>query len=256
MEQHRGEAVQSVARALDLLELLAASPTALGVSELGTRSSLPYATIHRLLATLVDRGYVRQETRTRKYLLGSRLVRLGVSANRLLEPWARPYLVELVEASGETANLAVLESGYAVYVAQVPSRHMVRMFVEVGKRVEPHSTAVGKVLLAYRPRKLAERVADRTGLPAITPRTISDRQRFFDELDTVASQGYAVDDEEHELGVCCVAVPVFGIADAVMAMSVAGPSGRMGPGRREALVADMRRISAALSASFSANAGG
>lgn len=255
MEEHRGGGVQSVGRALDLLELLATAATPLGITELGERSGMPYATVHRLLATLVDRGYARQDGRTRKYLLGSRLLRIGVSANRMLATWSRRHLAELVEISGETANLAALENDAAVYVAQVQSRRMVRMFVEVGNHVEPHSTAVGKVLLAYRPRARVEQLIADAGLPAITPRTITDRRRLLAELDAVAAQGFATDEEEHELGVCCVAVPVFGIADSVLALSVAGPSGRLGPARREGLVADMRRIAAALSASFSGSGG-
>src|SRR5436190_160172 len=140
-------------------------------------------------------------------------------------------VTELMEVSGESANLVMLDGDHAVYVAQVASRrHSVRMFTEVGRRVLPHSTAAGKVLLAFRPRPAVEALLDRTGLPARTPRTTVDRGRFLAELDAVARQGYAVDDGEEEIGVRCLAVPVFGVGDSVAAVSVSAPEGRL---RRE-----------------------
>src|SRR5437867_12602233 len=141
--------VQSVERALSLLESLADLGQEVGVSELRTVTGLPFGTIHRLLGTLVQLGYARQNPETHKYTLGPRLLRLGDAAGRHFEVWVRPFLTELMELSGETANLALLDDDSAVYVAQVPSRkHNVRMFAEVGRRVAPHSTGVGKVLLA------------------------------------------------------------------------------------------------------------
>ncbi|MEU8139438.1 IclR family transcriptional regulator, partial [Streptodolium elevatio] len=142
--------VQSLERAFDLLEVLADAGGVLGLSDLAARSGLPMPTIHRLVRTLVRLGYLRQDA-SRRYTLGPRLIRLGETAGRLLGSWARPYLAELMESTGETANLAVLESGEVVYVGQVPSRHSMRMFTEVGRRVQPHCTAVGKALLAQLP---------------------------------------------------------------------------------------------------------
>jgi IclR family transcriptional regulator, acetate operon repressor len=238
--------VQSVARTLDLLEALADPPGSRGVSELAVRTGLPQATIHRLLATLVDRGYVRQDPETRRYGLGGRVLRLAAGAEELLGATLRPYLAELVAVSGETANLAALEQGSVVYVAQAPSPHRMRMFTEVGNRVPAHSTAVGKVLLAHRPRTVVEQLLDH-GLEARTPHTITDPDRFLDELDAVRADGYAVDDEEEELGVRCVAVPVYGMARGALAMSVSGPPSRLDDHRITTLVPDLRRIAAAAS---------
>ncbi len=245
-----GGAVQSVERALDLLEVLAAAPDEMGVTELTEATGLPGATIHRLLATLLSRGYAHQDPVTRRYSLGSRLVRLGGSAGRRFGTWMRPWLVELMELSGETANLAVLEDSHVVYVAQVPSRHKVRMFTEVGNRLLPHTTAVGKVLLAFRPREVTGAVIARNGLPGRTGRTITDAGRLYRELEQVARRGYAVDDEEEEEGVCCIAVPVFGPDDAPAAMSVSGPTSRLGPGRRQRILPRMLRVSADASAAL------
>lgn len=242
----RSTGVQSVERALDVLEVLAASGREMGISELGQATSLPYATIHRLTATLVQRGYVRQDPRSRKYVLGARLVELGTAAGRMLGSSARPYLERIVERTGETANLALLEDGYVVYVAQASSRRMVRMFTEVGNRVLPHSTAVGKLLLAHQPRPAAERIVARNGLPASTAHTITDEAAFFAELDRCRERGYALDLEEQEEGVTCVAVPLLPANGLVAAMSVSGPTGRMGPERRDEIMGHLREIAADL----------
>jgi IclR family transcriptional regulator, acetate operon repressor len=249
--QRAGDGVQSVERALELLEALAEPGEAKGVSELARATGLPVATIHRLLATMVSRGYVRQDSGSHKYTLGSHLIRLGEAAARDFGQFARPYLVELMEASGETANLAMLEDGHVAYVAQVASRHhRVRMFTEVGRRVHPHTSGVGKVVLAFRPRAEVEALLARSGLPPRTPRTITDLARFLAELDKVASQGYAIDSGEEEVGVRCLAVPVFGMGGSVAAMSVSAPEGRLQDRDIERVLPEMLRISAALSAAF------
>jgi IclR family acetate operon transcriptional repressor len=124
------------------------------------------------------------------------------------------------------------------------------MFTEVGRRVLPHSSAVGKVVLAFRPRAEVEAMLARMGLPRRTSRTITDLGRFLAELDTVARQGYAIDSGEEEVGVRCLAVPVFGVGDSVAAMSVSAPEGRLEPKDIERILPEMLRISAALTGAF------
>lgn len=239
--------VQSVDRALDLLECLAADPDPLGIVDLAERTGLPQGTAHRLLQTLQLRGYVRRGE-ARKYSIGSSAVRLSDAAQRSLARHARPHLAELVRLSGETANLAVLEGDEVVYVAQVSSPHTLRMFAEVGRHVQPHSTAVGKVLLAGLSRDRALAVVARTGLPRRTPATITDPDVFDRELDLVAEQGWAADDEEQETGIRCLAVPVEVGGLVLAALSVSGPVDRFAGGRTEGLVASMKRVSRALAA--------
>ena len=238
MATDRGDVVgvKSVGRALDILDALAGSQEQLGVSELSAMTTLPSATVHRLLCTLVDRGYVRQDPMTRRYMLGAQLLKLGSSAGRLLGAWVTPLLGRLVSATGESANLAVLEDDQVVYVAQTPSPHRMRLFTEIGNRVPVHSTAVGKVLLAFRPRHVAAAMLARQGMPARTPRTITQPEAFVEELDRVVERGFATDDEEEEDGVRCVAVPVFGIGDGIAAISLSGPASRFDPGAAQAWV--------------------
>ncbi|MFJ4674706.1 MULTISPECIES: IclR family transcriptional regulator [unclassified Kitasatospora] len=217
--------VQSVERAFQLLEALADSGGVATLSELSATSGLPMPTIHRLVRTLVAQGYVRQDT-ARRYTLGPRLIRLGETAGRLLGSWARPYLAELMEATGETANLAVLEGGEVVYVGQVQSRRSMRMFTEVGRRVQPHCTGVGKALLAQLPEDEARALLGPGPLQAHTPHTVTAPAALLAQLATARDLGYVVDDQEQEIGVRCIAVAVPG-APTPTALSVSGPEARI-----------------------------
>ena len=242
-----GATVQSVDRALLLLELLAASGGRLAISDLAARSGLSLGTVHRLLQSLTARGYVRQDL-DRRYALGTALLPLGDAAARLLSSWAMPLLAQLAEQCGETSNLAVLEDDHVIYVAQAPGRHRMRMFTEVGRRVLPHSTAVGKVLLAWQDEEQVSRVLTRLGLPARTPSTVTTPAAFAAELAEVREHGWAVDDEEEELGVRCMAVPVGPGPGAVAAVSVSAPASRLEVGQPD-VVRALQRVAAELAGS-------
>lgn len=232
--------MQSVDRALLLLELLAQSGGRLPITDLARRSGLSLGTVHRLLASLTARGYVRQDP-DRRYALGTALLPLGDAATRLLSSWAMPFLHQLAESCGETSNLAVLEDDHVTYVAQAPGRHRMRMFTEVGRRVLPHSTAVGKVLLAWQDDEQVRRVLNRFGLPPRTSSTLTTPAAFSAELAAVRERGWAVDDEEEELGVRCLAVPVGPGPGAVAALSVSAPASRLDVGQPD-VVAALQRV--------------
>ncbi|GAB2823142.1 allantoin degradation transcriptional regulator AllR [Actinocorallia aurea] len=242
--------VRSLERAFELLEHLADAGGEMALTELTERSGLPMPTVYRLMQTLVGHGYARQEA-SRRYALGPRLIRLGDSASRLLGTWARPVLAALVDDLGETANMAVLEGDEVVYVAQVPSRHAMRMFTEVGRRVLPHCTGVGKALLSQLPEQVAREIVGRTGMPARTPRTFTDPDALMAELALIRERGYAIDEEEQELGVRCVAVPLPQ-NPALAAFSVSGPSGRMTPETVEKAIPVMREAAAAFAVDLAA----
>jgi IclR family acetate operon transcriptional repressor len=241
--------VQSLQRAFELLEIMANAGGMIGLSRLAKESGLALPTIHRLIRTLVDLGYVRQEP-SRQYSLGPRLIRLGDSASHLLGTWSRPYLTRLVDALGESANLAMLDGDRVVYVAQVQSRQSMRMFAEVGRRVHAHCTAVGKALLAHLPPDDVRTLLQRTGMPAETEHTITDPRRFAAEIDTVRERGYAMDDGEQEIGVRCVAVSVPGTAHR-LAVSVSGPAPRMTPALVERAVPLLREAAEDLAVELS-----
>jgi IclR family acetate operon transcriptional repressor len=217
--------VQSIERAFDILEHMADAGGEVTLTELVKRTGLPMPTIHRLIRTLVNRGYIRQQP-SRRYALAPRLIRLGEGASRLLGVWARPHLVGLVDALGETANMALLDGDEVVYVAQVPGHHSMRMFTEVGRRVLPHCTGVGKALLAQLSPGQVRQILARSGMPAQTPHTITDPTDFLQELAQVQAHGYALDEGEQEIGVRCVAVAVPD-APSPAAISISGPEGRL-----------------------------
>jgi len=227
--------VQSIDRAFAILELIAASDTPVGVTVIANGTGLAPATAHRLLRSMQARGYV-QHVDGRKYALGTAALRLGASAQRSVATGARPHLAQLVAATGETANLAVLEGDDVVYVAQSSSPHMLRMFAEVGRHVLPHSTAVGKALLSAHANERIAALLRRTGLPRRTERTITSIDAFLAEIERVRDRGYAVDDGEEDLGVRCLAVPVRVRDSIVAAVSVSGPVGRLGDGYANRLI--------------------
>lgn len=233
--------VQSVDRAVDVLEALARSEGPVGVGEIAAATGLPQGTAHRLLRSLQARGYVRHDA-SRKYSLGAAAFLLGDAAQRSLARSARPHLGALVNLSGETANLAVLEGDDVVYLAQVPSPHTLRMFAEVGRHVPPHSTAVGKVLLSAVPRERAVATLGRRGMAPITPHTITALPAFLDELDATRARGWAADEEEQEVGIRCVAVPVGREGQVVAALSLSGPAERFAGSRVEGLLDKMVKV--------------
>ncbi|HEY3877669.1 MAG TPA: IclR family transcriptional regulator [Trebonia sp.] len=223
--------VQSVHRALDVLEALAAAGGTASLGELAATCGLPAPTLHRIAGTLADRGYLRH-TVDRRYSLGSRLVPLGADAHALLGERALPVLRRLAELTGETANLAVLSQGRAEYVAQAPGRHTMRTFTEVGNRVELHCTGVGKALLAAAGPAQASRLVTAEPLTAQTPATITSANALRAEIALIRDRGHALDEGEMEAGVRCVAVGLPGTVP--MAVSVSGPAVRM----TDILVAD------------------
>lgn len=237
--------VQSLDRAFALLEAVADAGGSARLTELSASTGFPLPTIHRIVRSLVAGGYLRQEP-SRRYALGPRLIRLGDRAAHMLGAWAVPHLNELVVQIGETANMAMLEGDQAVYAAQVPSAHSMRMFTEVGRRVPAHSTGVGKALLSQLPDKDVLALLTRTGMAAQTPSTITTVDAMVAELALVRERGYAIDDGEQESGVRCVAVPVPQ-APTLVAISVSGPSSRVTVERVGTILPVLRRVAAELS---------
>lgn len=221
----RSGTVQSVSRALDLLELLADAGGQAALTDLASQTGLPLPTIHRLMQTLLAHGHVRQLP-NRQYALGPRLIRLGESAGRQFGADAGPYLEQLADELGESANLAMIDRDMAVYVAQASSGQSMRMFTEVGRRVHTHCTGVGKAVLAQLPDEKVREIMRRVGMPPATTHSIDTVEDLIVELARTRERGYALDDEEQEVGVRCYAVPVPD-APTPTALSVSGPDRRV-----------------------------
>jgi len=221
--------VNSVDHAIRLVELMANSAHPLGVSQMAQALALPRATVYRLLKTLAQREWVNQDDKT--YRLSLRLAGLfqgvGAGSEAALAERLTPLLHQLVDETGETAHFGALDGDRVVYLAKVDSPHPIRMFSQVGWRGPLHATGVGKVLLAWTEERLLAQVCEQ-GLERFTPNTIVGKERLQAELAQIRKQGYGLDDEELIDGLTCVAVPVMIGGEIRGAVSVAGPTARLG----------------------------
>ncbi len=242
--------VQSVVRAFDVLQALAREDGETPLQAIAQQTGLTLPTAHRLLKTLMAGGYVRQGA-SRGYALGPSLIGLGDRATPPLAERCRPLLAELEETSRETANLAMRDGDHIAYVAQVPSRHRMRMFTEVGRRVLPHATAVGKAILATLPETTVRELLRRTGLPRYTEATITDEDAFLAEVRRSRRRGFAIDDSEQEVGVRCIAVVVPGAVPGA-AVSISGPAARITDAVVPAIVASLTAAAQSLAAQMPA----
>jgi DNA-binding IclR family transcriptional regulator len=218
-----------VDNALDILAAFTYNDEELGVTELSHRLNLHKNNVFRLLATLETRGYIEQDKKTGNYRLGIKIFEVAnVFLHHLgLRRQARPVLEELVGKCNETAYLAVLDGIDAVYVLMHETSHTVRVIPRLGHRLPAYCTASGKIQLAFESQdRLVQLFTDRP-LIRRTRNTITDLGQLREHLAEVARQGYAVDNEELEEGVCCVAAPVRDYSHRVVAgVGLSGPLSR------------------------------
>jgi len=225
--------VQSIERASLILDILGQSSQGISVKELSAKVGLPKGTTHRLLSSLAYFGYVQQDSKTRHYSLGFKLVELGnCLLNQLdLRTEAKPFLADLAKRTQETVHLVILDQNEVIYIDKVESNDNpsgLRMASRVGSRNPAHSCAVGKVFLAHFSEEELDEFIKGTGLPKMTENTISDPIRLKEHLKLVRSQGYVVDDEENEKGIRCVAAPIHNeIGRVIAAISISGPAIRI-----------------------------
>lgn len=228
MEEGKG-GIRSVERALAILDVLARHPDGIAPSPLAAELGLPVSTCHRLLSTLEQTGFAHRWAARGSYSVGHRLYALAAQSGTLdtiALSAARQTMERLQGELGETCNLAQREGLVARYVFQVASRTPVRLFTTVGSAVPLHSTGVGKVLLTDAPPDVIDSVA--LDLRPYTPTTITTREDLDEELVRIQEQGHALDNEEHQEGIMCVAVPIYDYAGALHAsLSVAGPINRI-----------------------------
>jgi DNA-binding IclR family transcriptional regulator len=214
----RADGSPVVARALQLLETIAAADRPLSLPELCALLHLPKATTHRLCQQLEGGGYVVREPGGRRYTPGARLLRVGFNVLRSgLTAERHQILTALVDMIGETCNFTTLAGQEIIYLDRVEARWPLRLHFEIGSHVPIHCTASGKILLAAMKPPERKRFIDAIGLSAYTPHTITSRTQFESELAAIAQQGYSLDREEFLLGMAAIAVPVMGTDGAVIA---------------------------------------
>ena len=237
--------IQSLAKGLKILNLLEHSRQGMGTTEVANQLDIDKSSASRLLHTLANYGFVEQDEATARYLLGPQLVTLGQRLlNRItLRDHARPYLYELVDKTGECAHLAIQAQRQALYIDQVESTAALRVESEIGTLAPLHCTALGKTLLAFGEVRMPDE------LQPYTRRTVADRSSLAAQLEQTRKRGYAIDDEEYNYGVRCVAAAVYDHQGKLVgAVGISGPAGRVTLERIDEFGAVVKGVAGALSA--------
>ncbi|WHX98365.1 IclR family transcriptional regulator [Neobacillus sp. DY30] len=226
----RDNVVKSVSRALDIIAIVGLKKGGLGVTEIANQIDINKSSVFRILSTLVQYGYIEQNPETGKYKLGYKF--LDISSKLLesidLRSEAKPFLQELENKTNEVIHLVVYDQGEVVYIEKLEGNETLRTHSKVGKRAPMHSTSVGKAILSHLPENDVLSILDRKGMPCHTDYTITTPEEFLHELNQIRQRGYALDLEENEYGITCIAAPVFDhLGKVVGAVSISGPTTRM-----------------------------
>jgi len=241
--------VQAINRVLDIVELLATAKEGLGVTEIGQAIGLHKSTVHRLCNALAVRGYIEKDPGG-IYRLGLKFMEInGLFLKKLeLKTEALPFIRKLAEILGQPVHLAILDGVEVVYIEKVDVVNSIRMYSQIGRRVPAHCTAIGKVLIAALDE---ERLAERLELIKFerrTPNTITSKEKFSKVIFETRERGWAVDDEENEPGVRCVAAPIYDYTGKVIAaVSVSGDSRVISPDRDGEISEQVRQTAASIS---------
>lgn len=248
--------VPMVGHAIRILECFKDADAELSLQEICQNTQVHKSSAFRILYTLCQLGYITRKERAGKqarYLIGGRLTEIAerIRSNRNIIAIARPFLSEILDRFQETVNLAAFRSGDFVYLDILESPQSFRMTGQVGSRFPFHAAAVGKAIAAFLPGPVLQQLFEQNELTALTSNTLTTRTQLLKEFSAIRRQGYSVDDEEVELGACCVAAPIRdenGIA--THAISVSGPVPRIRPNRKQ-IIETLQRVCAILSKKLS-----
>jgi DNA-binding IclR family transcriptional regulator len=222
--------IQSIDRALQVLELFSLEKPEWGVTEISKALNIYKSNVHNVLTTLAEKGFVIKDSKTDKYKLGIKFFELGsiVIKNMDLRKIAHPYMEKLLKEFNETVHLGILVEGEILSIEQEESGQSLSPRIFIGKRAPLHCTGVGKAIMAYLPKDKFSFTIKEMGLIRYTENTISNEEELEKELEKIREQGYAVDNMEHEEGVRCVAGPIRDYTGKVSAsLSVSGPAFRI-----------------------------
>lgn len=211
--------IQSVDRALRILDLFDDQTPELRITDMSQRMNLHKSTLHSLLKTLQKHGYIEQDAESGKYRLGLKLLERGqlLLQNMDIRTVARKTLGELSRLTGQTTHLVIRDGREGVYIDKVEGEKAAIRYSRIGRRVPLHTSAVGKVLAAHMPPAELEALLADYAFVRHTPATITDKAAFLAEMEQVRKRGYALDLEENEPGVRCAAVPIFDHAGKIVA---------------------------------------
>ncbi|MBM7551607.1 IclR family transcriptional regulator [Thalassobacillus pellis] len=248
--------IQSVDRALAILNLFDEYSPELKITEISDRMHLNKSTIHSLLKTLQKHHYIEQNTENGKYRLGMKLFERGniVIHNLDIRTTAKRHLIDLSMKTGHTINLVILDGKEGVYIDKVEGSSGTILYSRIGRRIPVHCSAVGKVLVAFKKEEELNRILESYDYIKQPPNTITNEKAFREELDQVKRQGYGYEKEENEPGVCCFAVPVKDHMNQVIAaISLSMPSARLHMEDEETIVAQLKMTGDQISAQMGHN---
>ncbi len=224
--------VQTIDRTLDIIELLATAKEGLGVTEIGQSIGLHKSTVYRLLTALSERGYIEKDSKSSTYKLGLKFIEIsGLFLKKLeLKTEALPSMRRLAEIIGQPVHLAILEGTDVIYIEKVELVNSIRMYSQIGRRAPVHCSAIGKILLAGLNTERLQEVLENIKFKKYTPNTILSKEGLKREVQRVSAQGWAVDNEEHEPDIRCIAAPIFDYTNKIIAaVSVSGESRIINP---------------------------
>lgn len=230
------KSVQVIDRAFDILELLSTERDGLGVTEIGIRLGLHKSTVHRILSTLGERGYVEKSTNNGVYKIGLKFIEISsVYLNSIeLKTEARPYLWELTSKINGPTHLSILDGIDAVYIDKVDVMTNIRLYSQIGRRIPVYCSALGKSLLSDYSDVELNIILSQIKFEKITSNTIDNKEELARQIKNVKNTGWSVDDEEHDEGIRCIASPIYDYRRKVIAaVSVAGPSNVISKDRDE-----------------------
>lgn len=254
--QKRGESsgqVQSLCRALSILNVIADDEHGMTMTDISQCTGLPMSTTHRLLTTLQHERYVRYDNDQSLWKMGVQAFIIGNAfvRSRDIIATSRPFMASLMEKSGETTNLAVADQGECIYLAQVECRQMMRVQAKPGSRVPIHSSAVGKALLAAMPVEKAKKFIQMREFERATDNTVIDQKALYEEIEEVRDSGFGRDDEEHCVGLRCVASAIFDeFGEPIAAVSLSGPRARVSDERFPVLGSMVKDTAAEITAAM------
>ncbi|MEH7251864.1 IclR family transcriptional regulator [Neobacillus niacini] len=221
--------VKSAERVLKVFDLLAQYPAGLTIKEISGKLSFPQSSTSALIETLYSNGYLTAD-HFRRYKLGPKLIQLGSAAKDSIDLYGQglPFLKELMEEVRETVFMAILDQSELAYIAKINSNRSIRTTAEPGKSKPLYCTGLGKAFLTFLPENRTSEILQDLSLRPITDKTITKKEDLLQQLKSFAELGYAIDDEENEEGLYCLAAPVYGVDQTIQAaISVAGPKERM-----------------------------
>ncbi|NLX77123.1 MAG: IclR family transcriptional regulator [Clostridiaceae bacterium] len=232
----KDNSVQTLDRTLDIIELLATTPNGMGVTEIGQKTGLHKSTVYRLINALVKRGYLEKDQNTGLYKIGLKFVEISSLHLRQIElkTEVAPFMRDLSESTGQVTHLAILDETEVVYIEKIDVVQSLRMYSQIGKRVPVYCSALGKVLLSWQDSDYQELILEKTEYIRYTENTITNRDELADELEKVRERGWAVDNEEHEEGIRCIAAPINDFTGKVIAaISITGSKSIISPDKDE-----------------------